>query len=87
MLVRGLCLLTLICCQAFNEFAQVSEKGYIDLRTSDFDAVFPLEGEWEFYWNQLLSSEEIDTLSMKGLFKIPPSMEWCHYFEWSTHSS
>jgi signal transduction histidine kinase len=48
------------------------QNGYIDLSACTFDdsSVFPLDGEWEFYWQQLLDPQ--DTLS--GTAKAPAYM-------------
>ncbi len=52
------------------------EKGVLDLRQWDFkkDGIVNLSGEWEFYWQQLLSSADYTqgkTPRMDGYFKVP----------------
>ncbi len=37
-----------------------AKEGVVDLRNANFDKnVFALDGEWEFYWNKLLTPDEI----------------------------
>lgn len=47
----------------FTSQAQpISKKGIIDLRANDFIAnpTIKLDGEWEFYWNKLYSTENLE---------------------------
>lgn len=42
--------------------APLAERGVLDLRTTDLtDRAFPLVGEFEFFWKELLSPEELAT--------------------------
>lgn len=55
-----------------------AEDGIIDLTQLQFENdVIQLDGEWEFYWNQLLESDEIDTDLITGYIPIPSS--WNNY--------
>ena len=49
--------------EQFREFTQSgrprASDGVIDLRDTDLSDGVPLDGEWEFYWNQRLSRAEI----------------------------
>ncbi|MBB6454470.1 signal transduction histidine kinase [Salirhabdus euzebyi] len=40
---------------------QLINEGYLDLSNSDLDQVLLLEGQWEFYWKQLLVPEDFKT--------------------------
>ncbi|MBU3916240.1 7TM-DISM domain-containing protein, partial [bacterium] len=53
-----------------------AKKGVLDLRHWDFDkdGVIALEGEWEFYWQQLLTSEDFGKAvspSKTGYIRVP----------------
>jgi hypothetical protein len=72
----------------FNQFngiekSQLSaEKGTLNLVDWDFkkDGVVSLDGEWEFYWNQLLTYKdfhEADPVKPDGYFKVPSV--WTNY--------
>ncbi|MDX1960287.1 MAG: sensor histidine kinase [Leptospiraceae bacterium] len=53
----------------------IASKGVIDLRNWDFekDGLASLNGEWEFYYKEFLTNEEIDTipLSQKTFIEVP----------------
>lgn len=54
----------------------VAREGSIDLVNWDFkkDGVVSLDGEWEFYWNQLLTYEDFHKeapIKPDGYFKVP----------------
>ncbi|MEO6522839.1 MAG: ATP-binding protein [Mucilaginibacter sp.] len=57
-------LLLLLCCITFVSSAQVSpytplaQSGIFDLRKEKFDEVIHLDGQWEFYWAQLLAPQD-----------------------------
>lgn len=48
----------------------VVKKGYIDASKWDFDEgeALPLRGEWEFYWNRLLESQDFEKKNYKKSF-------------------
>lgn len=75
-------LLTIVAFQAnATDYARI-EKGILNLTSTkiDFTQAIKLEGECEFYWNQLLSPDDfIDSLSkpVPQYFKIPKS--WTSY--------
>jgi PAS domain S-box-containing protein len=51
-------------------------KGRIDLTNWDFDCCGPLrlDGEWAFYWNQLLDPQKtahLDSIAPSGFIKVP----------------
>ena len=67
--------LTLILCivlaQSSLTMAQV-ENGWLDLRDiTDFDEPVYLSGEWRFYWGDLLSPLEMDTIGVSDYFYFP----------------
>lgn len=54
----------------------LAREGIIDLANWDFkkDGVVSLDGEWEFYWNQLLTYEDFHKevpIKPDGYFKVP----------------
>src|ERR1700761_793365 len=56
-----LCLPLCIFCRA-NEGQPVAQKGVLDLRNSDlFNNLLKTNGEWAFYWNQLLPPDSISS--------------------------
>ena len=50
-----------------------SKKGVLDLRKSSFSEKIPLNGEWYFYWNQLLSPRK-ENVSKGTIVDFP--MTW-----------
>lgn len=59
-----------------QEEKQQAQKGVLDLSNWDFekDGVVSLDGEWEFYWNQLLTYEDFngeEENKLDGYYKIP----------------
>jgi len=60
-----------------NSFAQiVVNKGYIDLSDYNFNdnKIIELNGDWEFYYNQTLSNNDIITNSIEPLYFPVPSL-------------
>jgi Putative regulator of cell autolysis len=60
----------------------LAREGIIDLVNWDFkkDGVVSLDGEWEFYWNQLLTYEDFHKevpIKPDGYFKVP--RVWTNY--------
>lgn len=60
----------------------LAKEGIIDLVNWDFknDGVISLDGEWEFYWNQLLTYEDFHKeipIKPDGYFKVPSV--WTNY--------
>jgi len=60
----------------------LAKDGTLDLSNWDFnkDGVASLDGEWEFYWNQLLTYEDFhkeNPIKTDGYFKIPNV--WTNY--------
>jgi len=56
----------------------VVQKGVLDLRGHDFkeNPKIELNGQWEFYWNELLLSEDISSLSpLPSYFPVPKIWE------------
>lgn len=51
----------------------IAKKGVIDLSEWDFqnDGIISLNGEWEFYWNQLLDPDDFRTNTTKSFIEIP----------------
>lgn len=55
-----------------------AESGIIELRELQFENdIVKLDGEWEFYWNQLISPEEIDKGQITGYISVPST--WNKY--------
>ncbi|MBF0237669.1 MAG: Hpt domain-containing protein, partial [SAR324 cluster bacterium] len=78
--------LAIICLLFYTPFLMAQSKplairGVLDLRQWDFqqDEVVNLDGEWQFYWNQLLLPEDLETKQgrLSGYFKVPKS--WNNY--------
>lgn len=62
-----------------NEFTAIDGK--LDLAEWDATSAIPLNGQWEFYWNQLLSPTdftEASGLNQAGTIKVPST--------WNSHS-
>ncbi|RLD78045.1 MAG: hypothetical protein DRJ07_13795 [Bacteroidetes bacterium] len=62
--------------QEVGKIIPKAQKGVLDLRDWDFneDGLINLNGEWEFYWEQLLSSEDISNpkkVLQKELIQVP----------------
>lgn len=60
----------------------LAKEGTLDLVNWNFkkDGVVSLEGEWEFYWNQLLTYEDFQNenpIKPDGYFKVPSV--WTNY--------
>ncbi len=52
--------------------SQEAVKGLLDLRSVSLeDEVVPLDGQWEFYWKQLLAPAELDSLTQKDYYTFP----------------
>ena len=63
----------------FNSFGKetpVAKKGVLDLRDWNFSdqPAINLEGEWEFYWNEYLSLDEIESRKKKKIFRQFPML-------------
>ena len=69
------------CSNNKNKIAPKAVKGVLDLRNWDFekDGIVNLDGEWEFYWQQFLTSKEFDTINKKHYIQVPS--DWKGY-EW-----
>lgn len=70
----------LFVCGCSKDFPQ-AEKGVLDLTSCDFDEKesFFLNGEWEFYWNQLLYPGDFDSLTISSCkYRYMPSI-WENY--------
>lgn len=66
------------CSNQLSEIYANAEEGIIDLtRLQLNDEIALLNGEWEFYWNQLLESGETDAGHITGYITIPSS--WNNY--------
>ncbi len=59
-----LCLMSLVSCQqqSLLGFRPLAENGVLDLRQWDFqkDGVIPLNGQWTFYWQELLEPSDFE---------------------------
>ncbi len=64
---------------------QKAEAGIIDLTQLQFENdVVRLDGQWEFYWNQLLAPSEVKNGELTGYIQIPSS--WNKYIGNEEHS-
>ncbi|MBK7056193.1 MAG: 7TM-DISM domain-containing protein [Leptospiraceae bacterium] len=78
--IQIICLLSLLfillgCVDKSSQVQMKATKGELDLSQWDFDkdGTVTLEGEWDFYWNQFLSYEEIiaKKSSIDTYLKVP----------------
>lgn len=77
MIIIALLFLASCSSQLSNPYAK-AEKGIIDLTSLQFENdIAQLDGEWGFYWNQLMDPNEIDTGLLTGYISIPSS--WNNY--------
>ena len=55
--------------------AESTTSGEVDLSNHNFDQgeIFVLDNSWEFYWGQLLDSDEIELAAPDGAFPVPGS--------------
>jgi hypothetical protein len=53
-----LCCSTIYSCVQGNGVAPVAKNGIIDLRQQSFPENIALNGQWLFYWNQLLNPQD-----------------------------
>ncbi len=61
-------------------FAQKTvENGIVDIRNINFDKVFLLEGEWEFYWNELLTPDQLKNRKPDTNNFIKVNGDWNNY--------
>ncbi|EKQ58290.1 MULTISPECIES: ATP-binding protein [unclassified Clostridium] len=68
--------------QEYHKKQLQAEKGSIDLTSWNFekDGVISLDGEWEFYWNQLLTEDDFkngESIKPDGYFRVPSV--WTNY--------
>ena len=54
-----------------STFAQTAVKGILDLRNQDLEQVISLDGEWQFYYNELLDNQSISIIEDKHYEKFP----------------
>ncbi len=56
--------------------SQPIEKGVIDLSNHNFDkGGYLLSGEWEFYWNKLLSPADLNNTQQRAWISVPGSWD------------
>jgi PAS domain-containing protein len=67
-------LLGLFSSSLWAEAAPTIQQGFLDLRQADLRSMEPIDlvGEWEFYWDKFLSSEEARTLSETRSYRHVP---------------
>lgn len=69
------------CSTVFSPYQPKAEKGILDLTQWEFekDGVIKLDGQWEFYWNQLLEPHQLTDTSIPktGYINVPGT--WNHY--------
>lgn len=51
-------IIVFVCCSVFA-IAQEISKGVLDLRNSNYDEIIKLDGEWEFYYGELLDNKAL----------------------------
>lgn len=60
------------------EITKKAEQGRLDLTASDIKhEIIPLDGQWAFYWNQLLEPAALDQGALSGYLSFPSS--WNKY--------
>jgi len=64
------------CSTLFSPDQPKAEKGILDLTQWQFeeDGVIKLNGQWEFYWNQLLEPHQLEDTSKRRVF-----FKYIHY--------
>ena len=55
----------------FDKDTPQAKNGIIDLRKQNFSEIIPLDGEWKFYWKQLINPNQIP--KEEGMFVSFPS--------------
>jgi diguanylate cyclase (GGDEF)-like protein/PAS domain S-box-containing protein len=75
-----LLLLVEACSVAEDPESRLAEAGQLDLSGWDFasQGTVALDGEWEFYWSQLLTPEEIASQSASPRYQSVPAL-WTSY--------
>ncbi|GAA4851331.1 7TM diverse intracellular signaling domain-containing protein [Algivirga pacifica] len=69
-------LLILILLTTGNGVSQTIEKGVLDLREKNLQKeVIRLDGEWAFYWEQLVTYETLDTLHPTTYYPVPATWQ------------
>lgn len=65
-------------CNFINDVKPTATNGYLDLSSwnLDTDGNIKLDGEWEFYWNELLSPENFDTATNLKAHLIEIPVAW-----------
>jgi signal transduction histidine kinase len=60
---------------SLNLFAQNTEQGFLDLSHKDFkkEVKIDLSGEWEFYWNKLLTPTDFESKQVAEWIHVPGS--------------
>ena len=62
------------CSGQISEIKPKAESGVFDLRQVQLgNDIVALDGQWEFYWNQLLPPGETDAGALTGYVRIPSS--------------
>jgi hypothetical protein len=63
----------IISCNTNQKKPPMAKQGILDLRNWDFekDGNVRLDGDWEFYWHEFLSSKDFDTVQQKHYIKVP----------------
>ncbi len=74
-----LCLLQFGCSPATNIARSAASGGTIDLSEWDFDqdGITTLDGDWQIYWNRMLTYEDLPVNSPDGLADVPNT--WNNY--------
>ena len=80
-IVTLLLLLTVFLCGCSTQYSQFpsrAQSGLLDLEQYQLtDRIVPLDGEWEFYWNQLLEPAKISQGELSAMVTFPSS--WNKY--------
>jgi signal transduction histidine kinase len=67
---KSILIVALIFC-TISVTAQEIKKGVLDLRNSDYTQIIELDGEWEFYYNELLDNEALIQNKNKKYAQFP----------------
>lgn len=66
------------CSNQKPEIKTMAENGVVDLRKIELeDSIVRLDGQWEFYWNQLIAPGQEEAKTSKDYMEVPSS--WNKY--------
>jgi len=66
---------------SFVSFSYSQELGVINLRKANFNKTIYLDGQWEFYWNKLLTPKDFETQNILPYAYLKVNGVWNEYVE------